>query len=69
MPQNVAGPVYVGTSGKAPDIQDNAIVTNRLYMGNAAGSAGAVYQRSGTSVWWNGQASDGRIGMAGYWLL
>ena len=41
MPQNVAGPVlYVGTSGKGTlIIQDNAIVTNRLYMGNAAGSA------------------------------
>jgi autotransporter-associated beta strand protein len=68
MPVNVAGPVMsVGNAGKGVLIvQDNAILTNRLYVGNSATGAGAVYQRGGTVEQWGGQASDGRIGMGGY---
>jgi autotransporter-associated beta strand protein len=68
MPSGTGGQILaVGNAGRGTlIIQDNANITNRLYVGNAVGSAGAVYQRSGTSVWWNGTADDGRIGMTGY---
>ncbi len=68
MPNGTGGPILaVGNAGRGTlIIQGNANITNRLYVGNAAGSAGAVYQRSGTSVWWNGTASDGKMGVNGY---
>jgi hypothetical protein len=65
---NIQGPALaVGNAGQGTlIIQDNAIVSNLLYVGNAAGGAGAVYQRGGSAVWLNGRASDGRIGAVGY---
>ncbi len=68
MPDNVAGPVLnVGNAGKGVLIvEGNAILTNRLYVGNTATGAGAIYQRGGTVLNWDGRASDGRIGMTGY---
>ncbi len=68
MGTDVAHPaLFVGNAGQGTlIIQDNAIVTNKLYIGNMAGSAGAVYQRGGSAVWLNGRNSDGRIGMTGY---
>jgi len=47
-------------------LQDNASVTQRLYVGNAGGSAGAVYQNGGVMHNWGGSSSDSRIGMTGY---
>lgn len=48
-------------------LQDDASITNRLYLGYYGGSAGAVYQ-SGNSVMhnWGGGSTDGRIGYGGY---
>ena len=47
-------------------IQDEASVTQKLYVGNNPGSAGAVYQNGGRMHNWGGANSDGRIGESGY---
>jgi autotransporter-associated beta strand protein len=57
----------VGNYGRAVlTIQDNASVTQRLYVGNNSGSAGAVYQNGGVMHNWGGFNADARIGMTGY---
>ena len=59
--------LVVGNSGKGlVTFQDSAAVTNKLIVGNAAGSAGAVYQRGGKMHNWGGAGNDGRVGMTGY---
>jgi len=59
--------LVIGNSGRGIlTLQDNASVTQRLYVGNNAGSAGAVYQNGGTMHNWGGSSSDPRIGMYGY---
>jgi autotransporter-associated beta strand protein len=67
-PKNVAQTTLViGNSGRGIlTLQDNASVTQRLYVGNYGGSAGAVYQNGGTMHNWGGGGADGRIGMYGY---
>ncbi len=68
-----SGKLVVGQNGHAVlDIAENARVSGPLYVGNSAGSGGAIYQ-SGDSVVVNtaGAANDGRIGNSGYghyWL-
>jgi len=57
----------VGNYGRGVlTIQDNASVTQRLYVGNNSGSAGAVYQNNGVMHNWGGLSADARIGMSGY---
>ena len=57
----------VGNYGRGVlTIQDNASVTQRLYVGNNGGSAGAVYQNGGVMHNWGGVNCDARIGMTGY---
>ena len=65
---NGSAVLYVGYNGRGVlTIQDNATLTNRLYLGNAAGSHGAIYQRGNSLVnHWCGANSDGRIGYSGY---
>lgn len=59
--------LVVGQYGRGVlTLQDNASVTQRLYVGSAEGSAGAVYQNGGTMHNWGGVGSEGRIGMSGY---
>lgn len=68
-PDNVAGPsLYVGNAGRAVLTIDNASLTNRFVIGNAAGSHGAVYQRGANSFVhnWCGRSSDARMGENGY---
>jgi autotransporter-associated beta strand protein len=62
------GTFVVGQRGKAVlHLTDDASVRQRLYLGNYAGSAGAVYQSGNTKMHnWGGASSDGRIGMTGY---
>ncbi len=60
--------LVVGQSGKGVlTLKDNALVTNKLFIGNNGGSAGAVYQ-SGNSVMhnWGGAGNDSRMGANGY---
>ena len=60
--------MVVGMAGKGVLVlNDSSSVTNKLIVGNSAGSAGAIYQ-SGTSKMhnWGGGQSDGRIGLSGY---
>lgn len=57
----------IGHSGRGIlTLQDNGVITQRLYVGNNGGSAGAVYQRGGVMHNWGGSSADGRIGMYGY---
>ena len=67
-PKNVGQTTLViGNSGRGIlTLQDNASVTQRLYVGNNAGSAGAVYQNGGVMHNWGGSSSDPRIGVYGY---
>jgi len=67
-PYNVSQAMLViGNSGCGVlTIQDNASVTQRLYVGNNSGSHGAVYQNGGVMHNWGGSSSDGRIGYSGY---
>ncbi len=59
--------LFIGNSGRGVlTLQDNASITQRLYVGNNNGSFGAVYQNGGTMHNWGGSASDPRIGMNGY---
>ncbi len=59
--------LVIGNSGRGVlTLQDNASITQRLYVGNSGGSFGAVYQNGGTMHNWGGAASDPRIGMSGY---
>jgi autotransporter-associated beta strand protein len=59
--------LIIGNSGRGLlTLQDNASITQRLYVGNGVGSAGAVYQNGGIMHNWGGTASDGRIGDSGY---
>ncbi len=67
--QTVAsGTMYVGYNGRGVlTVQDNAILTNKLILGYATTSHGAVYQRGNGFVQnWGGQSNDGRIGENGY---
>jgi autotransporter-associated beta strand protein len=66
---DVAGQaLVVGRAGKATLVlKDNAVVTNKLYLGDAANSAGAVYQSGNSTMFnWGGARNDGRLGNAGY---
>ena len=67
-PYNVSqSTLVIGNSGCGVlTIQDNASVTQRLYVGNNSGSHGAVYQNGGVMHNWGGASSDGRIGYSGY---
>lgn len=57
----------IGHSGRGIlTLQDNGVITQRLYVGNNSGSAGAVYQQGGVMHNWGGSSADGRIGMYGY---
>lgn len=57
----------VGNSGQGLlTLQDSASITQRLYVGNNTGSAGAVYQNGGVMHNWGGGSSDPRIGAYGY---
>jgi autotransporter-associated beta strand protein len=58
----------VGNNGRGIlTVQDNAVISNRLYIGSVANSAGAIYQRgNSTVVNWCGRGSDARIGENGY---
>jgi autotransporter-associated beta strand protein len=58
----------VGRAGRATLVlKDNAVVTNRLLVGDANTSAGAVYQSGNSTMYnWGGQGNDGRIGNNGY---
>ena len=47
-------------------VTDDAHISGRLVVGNANGSAGAVYQTGGTVHNTGGHSNDGRIGMTGY---
>jgi len=59
--------LVIGHSGRGIlTLQDSASITQRLYVGNNVGSAGAVYQNGGTMHNWGGSGSDPRIGMYGY---
>lgn len=59
--------LVIGQSGCGIlEIQDNASITQRLYVGNNSSSHGAVYQNGGVMHNWGGCASDGRIGFSGY---
>ena len=59
--------LVIGNSGRGIlTLQDNASVTQRLYVGNNSGSAGAVYQNGGVMHNWGGANCDARIGMYGY---
>lgn len=60
--------LVVGQSGRGVlRLTDNAVITNKVYIGNNAGSAGAIYQ-SGSSLMhnWAGGGNDGKIGNSGY---
>ena len=63
---NQASLVVGHYGGGVLTLQDGASVTQRLVVGNAGGSAGAVYQSGGTMHNWGGSGSEGRIGMSGY---
>lgn len=66
---NVGGQpqVIVGDSARGVMlVSDSAKVAARVVVGNAAGSAGAVYQTGGTVHNTGGAGNDGRIGGAGY---
>jgi len=67
-PKNASQAILaIGHSGRGIlTLQDNACVTQRLYVGNNSGSAGAIYQRGGVMHNWGGSSADGRIGMYGY---
>ncbi len=60
--------LIVGSSGSAVMVlKDNAIATNKLYVGANAGSVGAVYQSGNSTMFnWGGGGNDGRIGAAGF---
>jgi autotransporter-associated beta strand protein len=60
--------LVVGRAGRAMLVlKDNAVVTNRLYMGDATTSAGAVYQSGNSTMYnWGGTGNDGRLGYNGY---
>lgn len=69
-PNNV-GPynsLAVGRAGRATLVlKDNAVVTNRLLVGDVNTSAGAVYQSGNSTMFnWGGQGNDGRLGNSGY---
>ena len=66
---NVAGQpiIYVGDQGRGVMyVSDDAFINGRLYVGNGANAAGAVYQTGGTVHNTGGANNDGRIGMTGY---
>ena len=59
--------LYVGNSGRGVlTVQDSATISNRLVVGNNAGSHGAIYQRGGLVHNWCGRSSDAQIGNSGY---
>jgi autotransporter-associated beta strand protein len=59
--------VIIGNAGRGLlKVSDNAKVTGKVIVGNAAAAAGAVWQTGGFVHNTGGQNADGRIGMAGY---
>ena len=59
-------PGQIGNSRGIINIRDNAFVQGRLYIGNDASGAGAIYQSGGVFNNIGGAAADGRIGHSGY---
>ena len=67
-PYNVGGnALVVGRKGRGIlDLKDEAVTTNKLYVGGDAGSVGAVYQTgNSTFMNWGGANNEWRMGASG----
>ena len=72
--QTASHGLYISTAENSfgiLEVQDNAVISNRIGLGQNKGCSGAVYQRGGEIVNWAGHGGDGRLANGersyGYW--